>query len=1137
MILAYILTFRIITNGKFQQGHHKKPNVIYPDCSNLVDFDLVKNNLDTDIYKDTLCENEIKLIRCRFGRFKVMGEAYQKPLFYIHQHDFYSEYCDFFEILLNRAIVSTGTNEIGNEDNKITISHWTVTNCYSNNYLAHYIYSLAGNINVNNLTTYSNDENQKSGRVFYVNYQKECNIKNCKFENQHHEQTSGILINCTNKGTINLRNCIFTNCQSNQNTASMLRLNDVFHDLVIENCTFESSKFYDGDENSMRFFINVDTISANHSLTFRDCLFSKLEINSSCGGGIGLRYFQSDFLKVNLFFDNTNFEHIYNDNFGGGVIKIHSSTECNNDNCDIFIHDCFFENISSVGIGGAVYFYSSENYISITDTTFKKTKCEQQGQSIYIDNNGNDEGVSILNCNFVDCGIEKNGFVIFVNSKTTIVENCQIEFTNSLGCGGIFIQSNETITIKDTQLIQESSEDPALKIVSFGKSNPIKVSNCIFDKCNGKNYSFFEIFIMTELFSIENILISNSKRYQCNNYGGIINCNNEISILELTNITFANNTYASLYGGGVGIMIENVSKLLFNKCYFINNEARQDLSIYRPSEPNKKKYYNGDGGGIQLGYFCDTSYMDITFDNCIFENNRAERHGGAIAIQTLGKVDIINCQFLNNTANYNFHSSSSSVLLVENYFDRKTDGRGGAIYINPSYTYEDDTLQCSPPNKFMTDVTIKDSDFELNTGFDGYGIFIEGDDLGTNFNIENNIFIDNYNLSNSDIDSTIISGGVIATEIHSIKINQDPLKKNHFSSSNNIKVNEIVYIDHYGNTPSMNFTYSEYFSNSNYFSNSRFFSNSDLFSESPVFTETDYFSRSNIFSPSKHFSESEYFSQTQFFSKSNYFTKSNAFSESYEFDQSARFTKSNRFTQSKIFTKTELFSETKIFSDSNKFSNSFPFSQSATSDEFPDNSFSTIISHFETSNFTQSILFSQSDLFTNSSPFTKNTYLVGDFTFSLTIIMTFVQRKSVSMSLSYSLSNSFLLSYISELGTYSFVYSKANDFYFPYIIKYYSPSYQPTYILIPVHKKKHLTKEQIIGITCGAAAIFFSIFTIIILFLKKKYIVKDYLLDYSESSGNVIIKNKGEEKESKEVTHVNINNNKDDSDIDLDFWI
>ena len=125
-------------------------------------------------------------------------------------------------------------------------------------------------------------------------------------------------------------------------------------------------------------------------------------------------------------------------------------------------------------------------------------------------------------------------------------------------------------------------------------------------------------------------------------------------------------------------MIKNVSKLLFNKCYFINNEARQDLSIYRPSEPNKKNYYNGDGGGIQLGYFCDTSYMDITFDNCIFENN---------------------------LANYEFESASN--LLIENHFHKKSEGRGGAIYINPSYIYNaQDNPDCKNIDDYLK-VSIK----------------------------------------------------------------------------------------------------------------------------------------------------------------------------------------------------------------------------------------------------------------------------------------------------------------------------------------------------------------------------------------------------------------------------------------------
>lgn len=74
--------------------------------------------------------------------------------------------------------------------------------------------------------------------------------------------------------------------------------------------------------------------------------------------------------------------------------------------------------------------------------------------------------------------------------------------------------------------------------------------------------------------------------------------------------------------------------------------------------------------------------IDVKFDNCQFINNEAYRHGGAIAIQTMQRVEIIDCLFEHNIAH---HLSDSSNLLFGNYFHPKTKRRGGAIYINPTY--------------------------------------------------------------------------------------------------------------------------------------------------------------------------------------------------------------------------------------------------------------------------------------------------------------------------------------------------------------------------------------------------------------------------------------------------------------------
>lgn len=101
----------------------------------------------------------------------------------------------------------------------------------------------------------------------------------------------------------------------------------------------------------------------------------------------------------------------------------------------------------------------------------------------------------------------------------------------------------------------------------------------------------------------------------------------------MNNVSFINNVCSSVYGGGVGIMFSNIDKRLhFKGCKFNSNIAKQDMSARRPGQPSKGDYYNGDGGGIQLGYTCEMNDMEVIFEGCTFIGNKAERHGGFIKL-------------------------------------------------------------------------------------------------------------------------------------------------------------------------------------------------------------------------------------------------------------------------------------------------------------------------------------------------------------------------------------------------------------------------------------------------------------------------------------------------------------------------
>lgn len=102
--------------------------------------------------------------------------------------------------------------------------------------------------------------------------------------------------------------------------------------------------------------------------------------------------------------------------------------------------------------------------------------------------------------------------------------------------------------------------------------------------------------------------------------------------------------------------------------------------------------------------------------------------------------------------------------------------------------------------------------------------------------------------------------------------------------------------------------------------------------------------------------------------------------------------------------------------------------------------------------------------------------------FSLSLVLTFIQKRSVSFSFSNSISISYYMSYNEIYGTYTvFITNIETMHLFPYIIYFLSPSYLPTIITFSIMKEKSLTKEQLIGMTCGSVATIFLILYICIM--------------------------------------------------------
>ncbi|KAK8892681.1 hypothetical protein M9Y10_029921 [Tritrichomonas musculus] len=543
---------------------------------------------------------------------------------------------------------------------------------------------------------------------------------------------------------------------------------------------------------SLKMNDNIETF------IFDNNTFSNFRTNYYFGGiGVDINHRNKE-IPFNLQFNDCFFYDVRRmGSTNQGVITC--DFNMNNGNVYLSVTKCNFINNAGMNFGASIY-VNIQHDIDIKECIFESNN-EKGHSNIYINSDyGNvktESSISIIDCHFY-----KNNNPIFssieIHSGSTKSVNIQkCSFENEIG-GITILRIENNINIEQNHFYK-CNKNTALRINCNSENHELTINKCTFESCNGTDPKCFKIILNWLNFKFENNVIKNNRGTGCSDYIGSIECMDQMNSLEIVNNSFVNNVCESLYGGGIGIKISGIEYLSFIGCTFDNNTAKQNKETSRPIQRSKSPYYNGDGGCIQIGYVCMFNNFFISFDKCYFKNNKAERHGGAIAIQTIWDVNITNCVFENNVANYG--KSSSKNLKGSSYYDQKREGRGGAIYINPTNSYDEETSSFKAPINGSTDILIEECRFIKNSGFDGYAFYIEGDDSIQNVDVEihENRFIDNYNENNYiNGNKNKINGSVIATEIFNIQEKQ-LINDNNFRYTNKkIEVDELSYVDHYG---------------------------------------------------------------------------------------------------------------------------------------------------------------------------------------------------------------------------------------------------------------------------------------------------------------------------------------------------
>ncbi|KAK8844287.1 hypothetical protein M9Y10_024498 [Tritrichomonas musculus] len=460
------------------------------------------------------------------------------------------------------------------------------------------------------------------------------------------------------------------------------------------------------------------------------------------------------------------------------------------ENIKITYNGCTFEGNQCKDNGGSLYI--NNNYETIIEgSQFISNSAAQNGGAVYVESS---QKTAITNCDFTNClpNAADSPYSIQIKSGPVDFDTCVISFDgNAKACGGIDF-GDQSFNLLNCKFVRTHSSGSILfaQSATSTTASTIKINNCTFEECTGDNTRCFSLTLKSDSsLTFEDVVIQKMKESGPNGYFGLLSFDNKDK-LEIKNLTLTENQCNSLYGGGSGLLFSGINEITFTECNFISNTAKQTLDGERPTPSSGEKYYNGDGGGFQIGYSPLYYNVDLIFDTCTFKGNKAFRHGGGLALQTAKTVTIKYCTFEENVAN---DQESSSKLLFDTYYHLKKEGRGGAIYINPTFTSNSQNDQQKEDK--MAKVDINNCKFISNSAFDGFAIYIEGDGPDVQFSFQSNEFKDNHKNGKSEDDSYGVYRAVITSEVSNL---QD-VSENSFSNTDGSTVKELQYVDHSGN--------------------------------------------------------------------------------------------------------------------------------------------------------------------------------------------------------------------------------------------------------------------------------------------------------------------------------------------------
>jgi predicted outer membrane repeat protein len=447
----------------------------------------------------------------------------------------------------------------------------------------------------------------------------------------------------------------------------------------------------------------------------------------------------------------------------------------------VSLHNIVFMNGNGQDIaydsGGA--FFIQESTIEMVDCTFLNNKAGHGGGIILFDSKfhlraQNDTHLSpiIINGNHATV---KGGFL---EAKNSVIAIEQYHFiNNSAQYGGVFF-------IQNTRLILEGEQYHFINnSAQYGGVFFIQNTRLILE---GTSVDNSLITTSTSTLMFRNNIASLS--------GGVLYGEN--SIIKLTNCQFMNNT-AGQSGGGIFLFYSNLhlqawneslqthlsiqdnhaavhggflialhSIITIDQCHFTNNRAQfggvffiynTSLLLVGASDPTVPIVFEEniatDSGGVL--YASHNSLITTSKDTFMFRNNIATFLGGVLFSHN-SIIELTNCQFMNNTAEY----SGGGIFLSDSNLHLKAWNESLRTHISIQDNRVD--VQGGFLGALLSNITIEQYHFKSNSAQSGGVLFLSNTSLmlaGCSDSTSPIVFEDNIATG---------SGGVICADRNSV---------------------------------------------------------------------------------------------------------------------------------------------------------------------------------------------------------------------------------------------------------------------------------------------------------------------------------------------------------------------------------